>query len=167
MKSRLNRLVTIFSLVGLQVTAQEKRPITLSEAIDLGIKNSKQLKNSQAKIEESTAALKEALNNQLPEAKLSGSYLWLSSANVDMKLKGNGGSGGGGGSVPEISKAGYAIANASLPVFAGGRIRYGIEASRFLAQATRLDADNDKEEVIQNTIEAFVNLYKAKASVSL
>jgi outer membrane protein TolC len=40
--------------------------------------------------------------------------------------------------------------------FAGGRIRYGIEASRFLEQATRLDAGNDKEEVIQNTIEAFV-----------
>ena len=169
MMSRLKLSVIIFSLAGLQVTAQEKRPITLNEAINLGIKNSKQLKNSQAKIEEATAALKEALNNQLPDAKLSGSYLWLSSANVDMKLKGNGGSGSGsnGGAVPQISKAGYAIANASLPVFAGGRIRYGIEASRFLAQATRLDADNDKEEVIQNTIEAFVNLYKAKASVSL
>jgi outer membrane protein TolC len=166
MKSRLKLLIA-FSLAGLQLTAQEKRPITLREAIDLGIKNSKQLKNSQAKIEEATAALKEALNNQLPDAKLSASYLWLSSANVDMKIKSSGGSGGGGGSVPTISKAGYAIANASVPVFAGGRIRYGIEASRFLEQATRLDADNDKEEVIQNTIEAFVNLYKAKASVSL
>ena len=83
MKSRLKLLIA-FSLAGLQLTAQEKRPITLNEAIDLGIKNSKQLKNSQAKIEEATAALKEALNNQLPDAKLSGSYLWLSSANVDM-----------------------------------------------------------------------------------
>ena len=152
--------------MGLQVTAQEKRPITLNEAIDLGIKNSKQLKNNQAKIEEATAALKEALNNQLPDAKLSASYLWLSSANVDMKLKSNNPS-GGGGVTPTISKAGYAIANASVPVFAGGRIRYGIEASRFLEEATRLDADNNKEEVIQNTIEAFVNLYKAKSSVSL
>ena len=166
MKNRLKLLIA-FSLVGLQLTAQEKRPITLNEAIDLGIKNSKQLKNSQAKIEEATAALKEALNNQLPDAKLSGSYLWLSSANVDMKIKGNGGSGGGSSSFPTVSKAGYAIANASVPVFAGGRIRYGIEASRFLEEATRLDADNNKEEVIQNTVEAFVNLYKAKASVSL
>jgi len=166
MKSRLKLLSIVFSLVGLQVTAQEKRPITLNEAIDLGIKNSKQLKNSQAKIEEATASLKEALNNQLPDAKLSASYLWLSNANVDMKLKSNN-PGGGGGTTPTISKAGYAIANASVPVFAGGRIRYGIEASRFLEEATRLDADNNKEEVIQNTIEAFVNLYKAKSSVSL
>src|SRR4030095_7850659 len=161
MKSNRLKLLSIaFSLVGLQLTAQERRPITLNEAIDLGIKNSKQLKNSQARIEEATAALKEALNNKLPDAKLSASYLWLSSANVDMKVKSSNGSGGGGGSVPTISKAGYAIANASVPVFAGGRIRYGIEASRFLEQATRFDADNDKEEVIQNTIEAFVNLYK-------
>src|SRR6185436_19232879 len=166
MKSRLKLLSIVFSLVGLQVTAQEKRPITLNEAIDLGIKNSKQLKNSQAKIEEATASLKEALNNQLPDAKLSASYLWLSNANVDMKLKSNN-PGGGGGTTPTISRAGYAIANASLPVFAGGRIRYGIEASRFLEEATRLDADNDKEEVIQNSVEAFVNLYKAKSSVSL
>jgi len=166
MKSRLKLLSIVFSLVGLQVTAQEKRPITLNEAIDLGIKNSKQLKNSQAKIEEATASLKEALNNQLPDAKLSASYLWLSNANVDMKLKSNN-PGGGGGTTPTISRAGYAIANASVPVFAGGRIRYGIEASRFLEEATRLDADNNKEEVIQNTIEAFVNLYKAKSSVSL
>ena len=166
MKSRLKLLSIVFSLVGLQVTAQEKRPITLHEAIDLGIKNSKQLKNSQAKIEEATASLKEALNNQLPDAKLSASYLWLSNANVDMKLKSNN-PGGGGGTTPTISRAGYAIANASVPVFAGGRIRYGIEASRFLEEATRLDADNNKEEVIQNTIEAFVNLYKAKSSVSL
>ena len=166
MKNRLKLLIA-FSLVGLQLTAQEKRPITLNEAIDLGIKNSKQLKNSQAKIEEATAALKEAVNNQLPDAKLSASYLWLSSANVDMKIKGNGGGGGGSSSFPTVTKAGYAIANASVPVFAGGRIRYGIEASRFLEEATRLDADNNKEEVIQNTVEAFVNLYKAKASVSL
>src|SRR3954465_12711480 len=161
MTKRVKGLAIAVSLLAFQFLApQEKRPITLNEAIDLAIKNSKQLKNSQAKIEEATAALKEALNNQLPDAKLSASYLWLSSANVDMKLKSNNSS-AGGGSVPTISKAGYAIANASIPVFAGGRIRYGIEASRFLEQATRYDADNNKVEVIQNTIEAFVNLYKA------
>jgi hypothetical protein len=51
MKSRLRLLIAV-SLVGLQVTAQEKRPITLNEAIDLGLKTSKQLKNSQARIED-------------------------------------------------------------------------------------------------------------------
>src|ERR1700745_573042 len=104
MKKRKPGLAIAISLAAIGfVQAQQPRPITLREAIDLGIKNSKQLKNSQAKIEEATAALKEALNAKLPDAKLSASYLWLSSANVDMKIKS---SGGGGGTTPEISKAG-------------------------------------------------------------
>jgi outer membrane protein TolC len=165
MNKRVTRLAIALSFLAFNfLHAQEKRPITLNEAVDLGIKNSKQLKNSQAKIEEATAALKEALNAQLPDAKLSASYLWLSSANVNVKSNNSGGTGGG---LPKINQAGYAIANASLPVYAGGRIRYGIEASRYLEEATRLDAGNDKEQVIENTIEAFINLYKAKSSVAL
>jgi outer membrane protein TolC len=143
--------------------AQEKT-ITLNEAIELGLKNSKQLKNSQAKIEEATAALKEAVEKKLPDAKVTGSYMWLSSANIDLKTKsGNGNQ----ASAPKISQAMYGILNASLPVYTGGRIRYGIEGSRYLAEATKLDADNEKDEVIQNTIESYINLYKAKSSVIL
>lgn len=145
--------------------AQEVKPITLQEAIDLSIKNSKQLKSSQAKIEEATAALKQAVNNKLPDAKVSASYLRLNSATVDLKVKSNNNNGGGG--IPRISQAMYGILNGSFVIYSGGRIRYGIEASKYLAEAAKLDADNDKEEVIQNTVEAYVNLYKAKSSVNL
>jgi outer membrane protein TolC len=144
--------------------AQEVKPITLQEAVELSIKNSKQLKNSQAKIEEATAALKEAINNKLPDAKVSASYLRLNSANVNLKTQNNN---NGGGTTPNISQAMYGILNASLPIYAGGRIRYGIEVSKYLAEAAKLNADNDKEEVIQYTVEAYVNLYKAKSSVNL
>ena len=78
----------------MNVHAQEKKVITLDEAIDLSIKNSHQLKNSQAKIDEATAALKEATEKKLPDASVSGSYLRLNSANFDLKTKGNNGSGG-------------------------------------------------------------------------
>jgi outer membrane protein len=145
--------------------AQEKRPISLDEAISLSLKNSKQLKNSQAKIEEATAALKEAVEKKLPDAKISGSWLWLSNANIDVKSKTGTNSNQGGS--PNVSQAMYGILNASLPIYSGGRIRYGIESSRYLAEATKLDADNDKQEVIQNTVEAYINLYKAKSSVNL
>ncbi|MGZ3958214.1 MAG: TolC family protein, partial [Flavisolibacter sp.] len=49
----------------------------------------------------------------------------------------------------------------------GFRIKYGIESARYLEQAARLDADNDREAVILNTIEAYNNLYKSKAAVDL
>ncbi len=53
------------------------------------------------------------------------------------------------------------------PSTAGKRIKYGIESSKYLEKAASLDADNDREEVIMNTIDAYNNLYKAKAEVRL
>src|SRR5580765_6595289 len=158
MKSKLKGLVIIFSLLTLQANAQEKKTLTLNDAIDLGIQNSKQLKNSQAKIEEATAALKEAAEKELPDVKVSGSYLRLNSANFDLKTKNNN-SGGSTIEAPKVNQAMYGIVNASLPIYSGGRIRYGIESSRFLAEAAKLDADHEQGQVIINTTEAYVNLY--------
>src|SRR6266404_8205420 len=124
--------------------AQERKPISLNEAIELGLKNSKQLKNSEAKIEEATASLREAIEKKLPDAKVSGSYLWLSNPNIDLKIKNSSGNQNG---TPAVSQAAYGIMNVSLPLYTGGRIRYGIESSKYLAEATKLDADNDKEEI--------------------
>ena len=160
-------LIAIGLLVFTCAGAQEKKLISLNEAIDLGLKNSKQLKNSQAKIEEATASLKEANQKRLPDASVSASYLRLNSANIDLKTKTNNGGSGNPNTTPKVSQAAYGILNASLPLYAGSRIKYGIEASRYLEQAAMLDAENDREEVIQNTIEAYINLYKAKASANL
>ncbi len=168
MKNKLKGLAIIFSFLALQVAAQEKKQLSLNEAIDLSIKNSHQLKSNQAKIEEATAALKEAVERKLPDAKVSGSYIRLNSANFDLKTKSNNtGTGGTASEEPKVSQAVYGLLNISLPIYSGGRIRYGIESSKFLEQAAKLDAENDKDEVIQTTIEAFANLFKAKTAVRL
>jgi outer membrane protein len=168
MRNKLKVSLIIFFLLGSQVNAQEKKTLGLNEAIDLSIQNSKQLKSNQAIIEEATAALKEAIEKKIPDAKVSGSYLRLNQANFDLKTKSNsGGSGGSSSASPKVSQAIYGLLNVSLPVYSGGRIRYGIESSKFLEQAVKSDAENDKDEVIQNTIEAFANLFKAKTAVRL
>src|SRR5881392_4406249 len=95
MKNKLKGLFIICSFLSLQVNAQEKKTLGLNEAIDLSIHNSKQLKNSQAKIDEATATLKEAVEKRLPDAKASASYLRFNSPNVDLKMKPASGSGGG------------------------------------------------------------------------
>lgn len=165
-----NKLKTVAILIILAGTitsrglAQDTQKITLSDAIDLSIKNSKNLKVSNAKIDEAAAYVKEAYNKQLPDFKISGSYLRLSSANVDLKTRSDS---GGKVAGPKVSSAAYGIANLSLPLYAGGRIRYGIESSKYLAQAAKLDADNDKEAVVFNTTNAYINLYKAEAAVSI
>ena len=165
MNKRSTALAMVLSLLSLGfLKAQNEKSISLNEAISLSLRNSKQLKNSQAKIEEATAALKEAVERRLPDVKVSGSWMWLSNANIDVKSKSNSGNQNGS---PDVSQAMYGIVNASLPIYTGGRIRYGIESSRYLAEATKLDADNDRQTVIQNTIEAYINLFKAKSSVAL
>ncbi len=169
MKNKLKSLLIIFSLFSLQLTAQEKKTLSLDEAIDLGLQNSKLLKINQAKIEEATAAAKEAVEKRLPDAKASASYLRLNAVNVELKTKS--GNGGGGTTPPveqpKVSQALYGLVNVSLPIYTGGKIRYGIESSKFLEKAAMLNAESDKDEVIQNTIEAFANLFKAKTAVRL
>ena len=166
MKYRLRGIILIAAaLFFVNLHAQEKKTITLDDAITLGIDNSNHLKLSQAKIEEATAALKEAVERKLPNASVTGSYLRVATGNLEMKNKSN--NSGNTEETPNISQAMYGLVNLSLPIYGGGRIRYGIESSRFLEHAAKLDADHDKEEVIQTTIEAYANLFKAKSAVHL
>jgi outer membrane protein len=167
MKFNLKTLVMLPVFLSLQALAQEKKSLTLNEAIDLGIKNSKQLKNSQAKIEEATAVLREEQDKKLPSGSVSGSYLRLNSANFDLKTKDNSSGGGNTSETPKVNQAIYGLLNVSLPIYSGGRIRYGIESASFLQKAAQLDAEEDKNEVVQTVIEAFANLFKAKTAVRL
>lgn len=166
-------LATVFTSIN-QLWGQQGRALTLTDAISLSIKNSKQLKGSQARIEEATANLREAVERKLPEAGVSGSYLRLNNPNIDVKVKSNNSnSGGTGGTGTQTQSSGnpssalYGILNASLPIYSGLRIKYGIESSKYLEEAARLDADNDREAVVLNTINAFDNLYKSRAAVEL
>lgn len=141
--------------------AQESRVLTLQEAIDMGLKNSKQLKNNEARILEANANVKEAEDKKLPDANVSGSYLYLPvKPALDMKT-------GAGSSGPTVSQAIYGSANISLPVYNGGKIKYGVESAKFLEQAVKLDADNDRGLVILNIINACINLYKAHTVIGL
>lgn len=150
--------------------AQDTKQLTLKQAIDLSIKNSKQLKASDARNEEAAGALKEAKDNRLPNASISGAYMRLASPNISLKTKAFGTGAvdttGGTGSHP-VNQAMYGIVNVSLPLYSGGRIRYGIESAKYMKEATMLDAENDKEAIILNTINAYINLYKAGVTVNV
>lgn len=155
-------------LTNAQDTLSTKQ-LSLQEAINLSLKNSKQLKASEARIEEATGAVKEARDNKLPNASVSGSYLRLTTPTLSLKTKafGSRSDSTGGGSSSNINQAMYGIFNVSLPIYAGGRIRYGIESAKYLQEAVTLDAENDKEAVILNTINAYTNLYKATVTVNV
>jgi len=150
--------------------AQATRNLSVDEAVQMAVKNSKQLKLDKAKVDEAIAAYKDAWNNHLPDIKVSGSYLRLNNPNVDLKAN----VGGGGsdtskssGSGIKVNQAAYGMATASIPLFSGFRIKYGAEAAKYLEQAAKLDAQDDLEGIVMNTLDAYSNMFKAKKSVDL
>jgi outer membrane protein len=163
---------TLCLLMAWPAMAQRTKALSLNEAIDLSIKNSKQLKLANAKVDEAIATYHDVWNNHLPDVKASGSYLRVSNPTIDLKAKLGSSSSGSdssksSGSAIKVNSAAYGMVTATLPVFSGFKIRYGAQSAKYLEQATKLDAENDREEVVQNTISAYSNMYKAMASVTL
>ncbi|MCS3532969.1 TolC family protein [Chryseobacterium sp. JUb7] len=164
MKRINNSVLALALFVGFANTnAQEKKTLTLDEAVQLGIQNSKNLKIDAAKIEEATADLLEAKNRQLPELKVSGSYMYLPiKPNVDLKLPGVSAAGG-----PEVHQVAYGSANLSVPIYSGGRIKYGIQSAKYLVEASKLSTENDKIAIAYNVAQAYNNLFKANQSIKV
>lgn len=158
----------ILTVSGFSSQAQDRKSLTLKEAITLGIQNSKELRLSKTRIDAALASMKSAKDAQLPELSVSASYLRVNEPNVDFKLHlGGDSAAGGGGSSPNVNSVAYAMATVSLPIFSGFIIQSQKESAKYLAEAARLDADKDREAVIQNTINAYSNLYKAQQAVTL
>lgn len=167
-KNKILFIAAVSFLSANTLFAQQTRALSLKEAIQLSVDNSKSLKISSAKIDQATAELTEARMRQYPDLKISGSYLRVNQPNVDLKVPlGSSEGSGSGASEIKVEQAMYGMANASLPLFSGLRIRSGIESAKYLKRAAELDAQQDKDEQIQNTIAAYYNLYKAQAAVKL
>jgi len=166
-----NKLAVIALLITTTqlAVAQKSRTLTMDDAVKLAVQNSKQLKLSNAKVDEAIANYHDMWNNHLPDVKVTGAYMRINNPDVDLKVKlgGSSDTSKSTSSAIKVNQAAYGIANASLPLFSGFRIKYGVESAKYLEQAAKLDVENDKEDVIQNAVNAYTNLYKAKKSVDL
>lgn len=169
-----SKLTLFLAVLSCNALAQDTRKLDLGEAIKLGVENSKQLKISNAKIAQATASLREAKERRLPEASVSGSYLRVTKPTIAMLMStGSSGSGSGGdggtegSSTPKVDQAMYVLGNASYTLFDGLKNSAAIQSARYLEKAASLDAENDRQQVVQNVIAAYSNLFKANEAVSL
>lgn len=172
MRAHILALAVVSTTVGISpALAQKEMKLSLTQAIELSLQNSGKIKIANARVDEAHANTHEATNNRLPDLKASGAYMRLNTPDVNLKIKtGNQTQQTGGeqtSSMPKVDQVAYGMVTATLPLFSGFRIKHGIESARFLEQAARLDAEKDREEVVENAIEAYSNLYKAKKSVEL
>ncbi len=165
-----NWLLLMLTLaLGITASAQQKKSISLSEAIRMSLGHSDQVKLGNAKADEATAKLREARNHRLPDMSITGGYLRVNAPKIDLKVKSGSATGAAaaGSSMPKVDQVSYGLVNASVPIFSGFRISNGIKAANYLDQAASLDAKVDSTVVIEQTIEAYSNAYKAGEALRL
>ena len=158
-------LVSLLLIFGPGYGQDSVRNLSLEEAINLSLANNKPLRAAQARVEQAAANTTISKQNQLPDFKISGSYLRVTQPNITMAKSGN--SGGTPSQPIEVSQVAYGSANLSLPVYSGLKIQYGIRSAEYLEKAAILDVVQDRDAVILNTVDAFSNLYKARANLSV
>lgn len=106
-----------------------------------------------------------AKNNRLPDISLSGQYMHLfTTTNVDIKLPMQS-SGGGMGVEPNQLLLGQA--SASVPVFAGFKIKNAIKSSELMVDLSNLQIEATKENVVWQAINLYFGLYKTQRSIDV
>lgn len=159
----------LFSSLALQ--AQEKKQLSLDEAISLAVTKSTEASLADTKVATSKFDLENTKNSQYPDFKVSGQYMRITNPNIKLRMPLGGSDSGEGDSgssaSPEVNQIMFAQASASMPLFSGFKIKNSIDASENLYQAQTYNAANTKEQLAMQAVILYVNLYKAQESISL
>lgn len=153
------RILLVAFLLPAALQAQTLRKLSLPEAIDLGIANSKNLKLAQNKIDESNARLAVIKDNALPNASASLLYNHAEITTNSLAI-------GGGNPItlPKRADAFLGTAAVQETIYGGGRYRYAQESTKLLTDVARLDADKNKEEITYAVINTYFSLFKVMQS---
>ncbi|MBB2146199.1 TolC family protein [Pedobacter sp. LMG 31464] len=141
------------------INAQTVKTLSLQEAIDLGIANSKNLKLSQNKIDEAVARLAVVKDNVLPSASASFLYNHAEIPTNTLTI-------GGGNPIHLPSRADAFVGTAAIQevIYGGGKYKYAQESTKLLTDVARLDADKNKEEISYAVINTYFSLFKVMQS---
>jgi outer membrane protein len=152
--SGLALLLTIFSAEA------QTRTVSLDEAVRLGVQNSKQLKLAQNKISQAVSQLEQAKDETLPTAKVSAGYSHALMLSRNFALPSSDGSDPKAMKFPFDNTLYQATLSVNQPIINGHRFRYAKESANLLIQSSKLDAEKDKDEIVYNIINAYINFYK-------
>ena len=173
MKTRRIITILLFLAFELPAMAQQKLSLTINQAIETGIQNSKALRTSQFKVDAADARASEMNTLRLPSLKVNGSYTRLSA--VDPTIIPFPASGivddpatGHVTLIPTLYQFGANLVNSygvkatlQQPLFTGGKISGASNAADYLSDATKEDFKKDKADILYNIKAAYWNLYRA------
>ena len=146
--------VLLFSVAS---ASAQQMTLTLDSAVQMGIRNSKQLKRSQNKIDAAITRLDQAKDAALPSAKVSFQYLQALMLSRVVQIP---------GIMKEPVKfpfnfpAYLGTLSVTEPIFAGHQFKYARQSADLMLQMSHLDADQDKEDVIYLVINSYLNYDK-------
>ena len=162
-----NKIFLPICLVVATFAHAQETNVSLHEVIQQSLQNNKSVKVAEAAKNTSEYKVQSAKNNRLPDISLSGQYMHLfTTTNVDIKLPmAAAGSGGGMGVEPNQLLLGQA--SASVPVFAGFKIKNAIKSSELMVDLSNLQIEATKENVVWQAINLYFGLYKTQRSIDV
>ncbi|MGV0965524.1 TolC family protein [Empedobacter falsenii] len=160
-----NKIFLPICLVVATFAHAQETNVSLQEVIQQSLQNNKSVKVAEAAKNTSEYKVQSAKNNRLPDISLSGQYMHLfTTTNVDIKLPMQS-SGGGMGVEPNQLLLGQA--SASVPVFAGFKIKNAIKSSELMVDLSNLQIEATKENVVWQAINLYFGLYKTQRSIDV
>lgn len=164
---KANHLI-LFGVLFLGITsieAQEKKSLSLDEAIHLAWEKSNEVNLADAKVTTKKHELQSVKNNIYPDLKASAQYQRLTKASIDMKSNNDDSS--SDTKAPNVDQLVLGQINATLPIFSGFKLKNSIKVSDNLYQAETANALQTKEETAMKVINYYAALYKAQKTVEL
>lgn len=159
MKINSSIILALFCLGTIE--AQENKILSLKEAIEIGTTKSYQAFLADTKVKTSEWEVKRIKNNQLPSASLSGQFFKLTQADIKGSLIPQS---GGGVSIDQLA---IGMANVTVPVFNGFKIKNSIKASQNLNLAEATYAKHTKEEIALYVTQLYFGIYKTQQMIAL
>lgn len=153
--------------------AQERRQLSLDEAIRLATTTSIEAGLADTRIATAALEVTDVKNNVYPDFSVSAQYMRLNQPNVNLRVPLGGNEEPAEGedaqttASPKVNSILFGQANVTMPLFSGFRLKNSIAASESILNAQKFNAASIKERLAMQTIVLYVNLYKAQQSINL
>lgn len=163
----------LFLSGGTLLYAQDKKQLSLDEAISLAVTKSNEASLANVRVATSQLDVENIRNNVYPDFKISGQYLRVTNPTVNFKLNTSNSNEPAEGeestttASPEVNRVMLGQASLNMPLFSGFRLKNNILASESMYKAQTYNAASTKEQLAMQTIILYTNLYKAQQSVRL
>lgn len=158
-------LAILFFSAGLpsEARAQEKRTLSIEEAVSLGLDNSKTLKLSAQQIAEAESRFNQTKDKALPTAKASYGYSHANFLSHTFDVPGS----GKPFELPSSADAFIGTVSVQELIFGGNALKYAKSSTQMLTEIARLDKDKQQDEIAYGVISEYYNLYKVQQSLKV